>query len=238
MTTVYQTVFSDTSHLPKKDAKVIESKFPFVPPEDLKSMELCGQIVSKNDIGSNIKFCPICDFPMIVRIINYPCEHVMCYECSKPEKGYCYICEEKIEKSMRINDMTKLYECDYPDCFKFFESYEKLKIHKNSKSHGMPQYEGVGFGMNNMNMNMGMNMGMINNRLMQGQYMNPMMGMGIPSYMVSGNAGGGMNQAQQTQNNPSMNTMNSLNNNMIQSNLNNIINSPSNLNNLSGNNVS
>ena len=26
----------------------------------------------------------------------YPCEHVMCYECSQPEKGYCYICEEKI----------------------------------------------------------------------------------------------------------------------------------------------
>ena len=71
------------------------------------------------------------------------------------------------------NDMTKLYECDYPDCFKFFESYDKLKLHK-STFHGV-SYDGMNFNINNMNVNLNMNMGMINNRLIQGQFMNPMM---------------------------------------------------------------
>ena len=70
----------------------------------------------------------------------------MCYECSQPEKGYCYICEEKIVKSERKSDLDKLYECEYPDCFKFFESYDKLKQHK-SNVHGIP-YDG------NLNMNL------------------------------------------------------------------------------------
>lgn len=238
MATVYHTEFSDTSKLPKKEAKAIESKFPFIPPEDLKSKELCGQIVSKSDLGSTIKFCPICDFPMIVRILNLPCEHVMCYECSKPEKGYCYICEEKIEKSVRIKDMAKLYECDFPDCFKFFDSKEKLKMHKNSKCHGGQSFDTVGFG--NMSVNMGMNMGMnvMNNRLMQGQFMNQM----IMNNMNNLNNMGGMNNMTGMNNLNNMNTMNSmnnLNNAMIPNNLNNIINStsPTNLNNLPGNNV-
>ena len=148
MSTIYPTEFSDISNLPKKEIKSIESKFPFLPPEDVK-FEPCGQIVSKGDIGSNTKFCPICDFPMIVRIMNYPCEHVMCFECSQPEKGYCYICEEKIEKCVRRGDNAKLYECDYPDCFKFFETNEKLKMHKSS-CHGI---NNIGMGMNfNMNL--------------------------------------------------------------------------------------
>ena len=59
MTTVYPTNFSDISNLPKKDIKTIESQFPFVPPEDVK-FEPCGQIASKTDIGSNIKFSNDC----------------------------------------------------------------------------------------------------------------------------------------------------------------------------------
>ena len=46
MTTIYPTTFSDISNLPKKDIKIIESKFPFVPPDDVK-FEPCGQIVQK-----------------------------------------------------------------------------------------------------------------------------------------------------------------------------------------------
>jgi hypothetical protein len=30
----------------------------------------------------------------------------------------------------RIPDKQKLYECDFPDCFKFFESIDKLGLHK------------------------------------------------------------------------------------------------------------
>ena len=210
MSTVYQTNFSSTASIPKKDLKIIESKFPFVPPEDVK-LELCGQIVHKNNIGSNIKFCPICDYPMIVRMINHPCEHIMCYECSQPDKGYCYICENKITKTDRIKDMTKLYECDYPDCFKFFDSNDQLKMHKNT-AHGI-SYEG----------NMNYNMGMMNNRLVNNQYMMMQNYMNVP------------NQSQNRNNN--ITPMNPLNNNMLHSNI-NIITPQPNLNNLNGNNIS
>ena len=231
MATVYQTNFSDLSNLPKKEIKLMESKFPFVPPEDVK-FEPCGQIVPKSDIGSNIKFCPICDYPMIVRIMNYPCEHVMCYECSQPDKGYCYICEEKIDKSVRKNDMAKLYECDYPDCFKFFDSFDKLKMHK-STFHGLIN-EGGNINLNNfVNFN---TVNMMNRGILPGQFVNPMMGIGINTYMVP--PGTGMNnQPSQNNNTNSINQMNTLNNNIIPSNLNNIINSPPNLNNITGNPV-
>ena len=181
MATIYPTEFSDISNLPKKEIKSIESKFPFVAPEDVK-YESCGQIVSKTDIGSNTKFCPICDYPMIVRIMNYPCEHVMCFECSQPEKGYCYICEEKIERCERRRDNEKLYECDYPDCFKFFQTNDKLKLHKQN-FHGI-------FNNNNTNgINMGMNFGMggLVNRAfipgqIPGQFVNPVIGLGQMPY--------------------------------------------------------
>jgi hypothetical protein len=233
MATIYPTTFSDISNLPKKDIKVIESQFPFVPPEDVK-FEPCGQIVSKSDIGSNVKFCPICDFPMIVRIMNYPCEHVMCYECSQPEKGYCYICEEKIQKSIRKNDMAKLYECDYPDCFKFFESYDKLKIHK-STFHGVVYDGNLNLNINNIGMNYNA-LNMMNRGIIPGQFVNPIMGMGLNQYMIPTSTGL-PNQQNQTNNTSSINPMNNLNNNMIPSNLNNIINNNQNLNNITGNAV-
>ena len=200
MSTIYPTEFSDLSNLPKKEIKSIESKFPFMPPEDVK-FEPCGQIVSKGDIGSNTKFCPICDFPMIVRIMNYPCEHVMCFECSQPEKGYCYICEEKIEKCVRRGDNAKLYECDYPDCFKFFETNEKLKLHKSS-SHGI----------NNMGMNF--NMTFINRPIMTGNYVNPVMGIGniAPYITVAPNQNNSTNINQMNLHNNVINTPQNLNN--------------------------
>ena len=233
MTTIYPTTFSEISNLPKKDIKEIESQFPFITPDDVK-FEPCGQIVPKSDIGSNIKFCPICDFPMIVRIMNYPCEHVMCYECSQPEKGYCYICEEKIEKSVRKNDMAKLYECDYPDCFKFFESYDKLKIHK-STYHGLVYDGNLNLNLNNLGMNYNA-LNMMNRGIIPGQFVNPIMGMGLNQYMIPNNVGL-PNQQNQNNNSSSINTLNNLNNNMIPSNLNNIINNNQNLNNITGNAV-
>ena len=130
--TTYQTKFSEIPETNKKQIKIIESKFPFVAPDsNLGNMDICGQFVSKNaDIGTKIKFCPICDLPMIVKMQVLPCEHMMCYSCTQPDKGYCYICENKIESVTRINDNAKLYECDFPDCFRFFLSSEKLNLHK------------------------------------------------------------------------------------------------------------
>ena len=114
--------------------------------------------------------------------MNYPCEHVMCFECSQPEKGYCYICEEKIERCERRRDNEKLYECDYPDCFKFFQTNDKLKLHKQN-FHGI-------FNNNNTNgINMGMNFGMggLVNRAfipgqIPGQFVNPVIGLGQMPY--------------------------------------------------------
>ena len=56
---------------------------------------------------------------MIVRMIIMPCEYAMCYSFSQPPKDFCFICEEKIETITRLNDKTNLYECDFPDFFKF-----------------------------------------------------------------------------------------------------------------------
>jgi hypothetical protein len=221
MSTVYLTEFSDLSNIPKKDAKVIESQFPFVPPDDVK-FEPCGQIVQKGDIGSNVKFCPICDYPMIVRIMNLPCQHVMCYECSQPDKGYCYICEEEVTKYFRVNDITDLYECDFPDCFKFFESKEKLKSHK-AMNHGLNE------GNMNLNFNFGVNF-MMNKVRMNNNCANPLMPI---QYMIAP-----QNLAQQQNNANSINQMNTLNNNMIPNNINNLINASSNNSNkISANNI-
>lgn len=133
----YQTTYSDLSNLPKHERKQKENNFPYkTPNSNLGNLDLCGQIVSKYDIGNNIKFCPICDFPMIVRMMVMPCEHVMCYSCSQPPKDVCFICEGKIESIIRLNDKTKLYECDFPDCFKFFNGIENLNFHKFN-AHGI-----------------------------------------------------------------------------------------------------
>ena len=41
-------------------------------------------------------------------------------------------CETKISKILRIPDKSKLYDCDFPDCLKFFETNDKLGYHKYS----------------------------------------------------------------------------------------------------------
>ena len=44
---------------------------------------------------------------------------------------YRYIrCESTVTQVNRISDKQKLYECDLPDCFKIFESVDKLSLHK------------------------------------------------------------------------------------------------------------
>ena len=106
----------------------------------------------------------------------------MCYECSQPEKGYCYICEEKNEKSVRKNDMTKLYECDYPDCFNFFESYDKLKIHK-SNFHGIAYDGNLNMNMNNLQINYGP-MNMMNRGILPNQIINPIILYMTPKALV------------------------------------------------------
>lgn len=155
--TTYITEFCDKSHLPKKLQKNIENEFPFKAPENPKTMDLIGKKCEKKDASSTIKFCPLCDYPMIVRIMFLPCSHVICYECSKPENENCYVCEMKITERKRLADNKKLYECDVPDCFKFFLDELNLKTHKVNE-HGLHQ-DGVSvpnlLGLNMMPMNIG-----------------------------------------------------------------------------------
>ena len=155
--TTFQTEFSSTSSLPKKLQKSLTSSFPFLPPDDsqIQSMDLCGQIVPKKDAGNSIKFCPICDRPMIVKTQNFPCEHVTCNECAKPKGENCFVCGAKVEKRGRIGDMAKTYECEVQDCLKMFESEEKLIMHKYGEHQIMS--EGMNFGM--------LNMGVVGNNL-------------------------------------------------------------------------
>ena len=77
---------------------------------------------------------------------------------------------------------------------------------------------------------------MMNRGMIPNQFVNPIMGMGINPYIVPA-ATALTNQQTQNNNSSSINTMNTLNNNMIPSNINNIINTSSNLNNITGNTV-
>ena len=65
-------------------------KFPHLLAQNVTGCNLIG---SKAEItpANSIKFCPICDCPMIVRVQMRPCSHVVCYECSKPQANLCYV---------------------------------------------------------------------------------------------------------------------------------------------------
>ena len=143
------------------------------------------------------------------------------------KKAIVIFAKKKLKKNVRKNDKTKLYECDYPDCFNFFESYDKLKIHK-SNFHGIAYDGNLNMNMNNLQIKYGpmnmMNRGILPNQIIKTiiPYMAPQ-GPGLP--------------IQQNQNN-NTSQMNALNNNIIPNNLNNIINTLQNLNNIPGNIVS
>lgn len=127
----YDTKYSSLSNLNRKEKRIIQSKFPFdIPSSDFDSSDICGQRMDQADISQITKFCPLCDSPMIVRMIILPCNHVVCYSCSQPDSEFCYVCNGKSTSVKRLADKTKLFECDFPDCFKMYESYEVLIQHK------------------------------------------------------------------------------------------------------------
>ena len=133
-----ETKYSNLDKFNKKEKINIESKFPFIiPSEKLEGVEILGQKVDKTDISLITKFCPLCDNPMIVRMLYIPCDHVVCYSCSKPESKNCYVCNIKLDKLVRIPDKTKLYECDFSNCFKFYDGLEKLIGHRITE-HNLP----------------------------------------------------------------------------------------------------
>lgn len=91
---------------------------------------------------------------------------------------------------IRIPDKAKLYDCDYPDCFKFFENNEKLGMHKysihnlqvepsiimkyNMMMHQMnqinqPNYQAssMNFNQSNMNLNNAQSINQFHNQNMQ-----------------------------------------------------------------------
>ncbi len=90
--TTYPTKYSNLNDFNKKERKQKVNLFPWnAPNPNLSNVDWCGQRVTKQDIGTNIKFCSLCDQPMIVRIMFLPCEHVLCYSCTKPDSDTCYV---------------------------------------------------------------------------------------------------------------------------------------------------
>jgi len=99
---------------------------------------------------------------------------------------------------IRIPDKQKLFECDFPDCFRFYESIDKLAIHKytihnqqvgidpnlikndmsmtNTQAIGAPRFPPnmVMGGIPNM-INMGINMGNNNQNFLMNPGINPTM---------------------------------------------------------------
>lgn len=132
---VYDTKYSKLENIPKKERKIIESNYPYVIlNQDFNSIDFCGQKFDKesNGIKQLTKFCPICDHPMIVKMSYSPCDHITCYKCSQPNFNTCKVCDEEILYIKRLPDNIKLFECDFYDCFRFFDNIEKLKIHKQN----------------------------------------------------------------------------------------------------------
>ena len=76
----------------------------------------------------------MCDTPIIARVSISPCDHVLCYSCSLPylssTEKWCPICETSNVNFKRLPDKIKLFECDFPDCFKFYENMDGLLKHK------------------------------------------------------------------------------------------------------------
>ena len=128
--TTYNTKYSTITNITKRERKDIESNFPYIPlNQNLTNIDWCAQKVNKNNPELTSKFCPICDFPMIVRVLYTTCDHIICWACAQPKSEACYVCETK-GPCKRLSDKSKLFECDFPDCFKFFESMDKLYMHK------------------------------------------------------------------------------------------------------------
>ncbi len=64
---------------------------------------------------------------------------MMCYFCSDPdvENKKCYICDGEIGEIMRVPDNAQMWECEYPECNKFFINQHKLVTHITTV-HGQP----------------------------------------------------------------------------------------------------
>lgn len=66
-------------------------------------------------------FCALCDFPMVVRVVQKPCCHIICYTCycQSPKACKMYLslkallnflfrCDERIETIIRLPDKLKI----------------------------------------------------------------------------------------------------------------------------------
>eukprot|EP00826_Nyctotherus_ovalis_P039450 TRINITY_DN3796_c0_g7_i1.p2 TRINITY_DN3796_c0_g7~~TRINITY_DN3796_c0_g7_i1.p2 ORF type:complete len:145 (+),score=39.16 TRINITY_DN3796_c0_g7_i1:133-567(+) len=130
-----------------KKSEGFTKKFPFVAPPAEVKIDIVGMKFSRGP-GALIKFCPLCDMPMIIRIYMLPCEHLTCYSCAQPESKICYVCEKPIIKRQRIPENNSVFECDQPECYKFFMNYNKLQEHQATDHpvSGNIYYKTGGFG--------------------------------------------------------------------------------------------
>lgn len=94
--------------------------------------------------------------------------------------NHYFRCETNITQILRIADKQKLFECDFPDCFRFYESLDKLNLHRY-----MVHNQQIVSDPNFMKQDVGM-MNQMNAQRMPMNYtpnMMPMQGMVNPNFM-------------------------------------------------------
>mmetsp|Transcript_1638 Transcript_1638/g.1746 ORF Transcript_1638/g.1746 Transcript_1638/m.1746 type:complete len:103 (-) Transcript_1638:74-382(-) len=52
--------------------------------------------------------CRLCDKGMVVRILQRPCSHVVCYDCYCLNPKNCKFCGEIVREMVRLNDKLKI----------------------------------------------------------------------------------------------------------------------------------
>ncbi|EAS03907.1 zinc finger, C2H2 type family protein (macronuclear) [Tetrahymena thermophila SB210] len=107
-------------------------QYPLNPPDDqILKYEPNLAILKMNPKGidQKAKFCPVCDFPINVRIVAFPCCHYYCYSCYVVDTFQCRLCDILIKESKRMEDGESFYSCDNENCYKYFENQEKYEYH-------------------------------------------------------------------------------------------------------------
>ncbi|KAM3139153.1 hypothetical protein pb186bvf_008751 [Paramecium bursaria] len=91
----------------------IQQQYPFYPPMDNQlryNPQLSKTEFNPKSILKKAKFCPICDFPITVRVVMQPCQHFMCYECYFIDgKTFCRFCDDIIADYKRLDDKEDFF---------------------------------------------------------------------------------------------------------------------------------
>ena len=78
-----------------------DNKYPYEPPYEDQVVFFEGTVVrvstyttQNNPQGAErkAKICPICNYPIHIRIVSKPCLHLFCYECYQKNTFSCGVC--------------------------------------------------------------------------------------------------------------------------------------------------